>query len=150
MRSLNDHRRCQPEPVLPACRAQSQIRYINDTGYRATMEGVIAAEGYHAGGVRELLIQQAGAAVSPYGLSVNQVAQVRDRRRCCVAAPALSVDARKHFVVVLQVKCTLFSLKPPWFHRPQVSSSARLCGSGGVLLIRAAQSPSFGSHPFIH
>ncbi len=43
------------------------------------MEGVIAAEGYHAGGVRELLIQQAGAVVPPYGLSMNQVAQVSDK-----------------------------------------------------------------------
>ena len=43
------------------------------------MEGIIAAEGYHAGGVRELLIQQAGAVAPPYGLSVNQVAQARDQ-----------------------------------------------------------------------
>ena len=55
---------------------QSQIRYINDTDYRASMEGLIAAEGYHAGAIRELLIQQAAAAVPPYGLSVNQIAQV--------------------------------------------------------------------------
>ena len=73
------------------CRAQSQIRYINDTGYRETMEGVIAAEGYHAGAVRELLIQQAGAVVSPYGLSVNQVAQV-GFGRSAAASRVLSVS----------------------------------------------------------
>ena len=40
------------------------------------MLGAIASEGYHAGAVRELLIEQAGAAVPPWGLSVNQIAQV--------------------------------------------------------------------------
>ena len=61
--------------VLP----QGQIRFINDSDYVSAMLGAIAAEGYHAGAVRELLIQQAGAAVSPYGLSVNQVAQVSNK-----------------------------------------------------------------------
>ena len=44
------------------------------------MLGAIASEGYHAGAVRELLIQQDGAVVPPYGLTVNQFAQVSHRQ----------------------------------------------------------------------
>ena len=60
---------------------QGQIRFINDSNYISATLGAIAAEGYHAGAVRELLIEQAGAVVPPYGLSVNQIAQVK---RCRV------------------------------------------------------------------
>ena len=55
---------------------QGQARFLNDSNYISAVMGAIATEGYHAGAVRELLIQQAVAKVPPYGLSVNQVAQV--------------------------------------------------------------------------
>ena len=70
--------RMTPTFVSLSC-GQGQIRFLNNSDYITSMLGAIATEGYHAGAVRELLIQQAGAMVAPYGLSVNQVAQVSSR-----------------------------------------------------------------------
>ena len=56
---------------------QGQIRFVNALDYVFALQGMIAAEGYHAGAVRELLIEQAGGAVAPYGIGVNAFAQVQ-------------------------------------------------------------------------
>ena len=66
---------CPADPCSPV--TQGQIRFVNASDYVVALEGLIAAEGYHAGAVRELLIEQAGGVVTPYGLSLNQIAQVR-------------------------------------------------------------------------
>ncbi len=58
-------------------KTQGAAALINNSAYLTDAAGILAVEAYHAGAIREMLIQNGSYIVEPYNVTINTIVDVR-------------------------------------------------------------------------
>ena len=73
---------------------QGAAALINNSDYLTAAAGILAIEAYHAGSIREQLIQNSSYEVTAYGVEVNQIVGVRTQPFMIWRALGLLVNSK--------------------------------------------------------
>ena len=90
---------------------QGAAALITTPAYLTAAAGILATEAYHAGSIREQLIQNSSYTVSAYGVEVNQIVGVRMLLRMLHSNPSCICPNDQLLCCALKLSVSMFEAR---------------------------------------